>query len=181
MVALRNISRFLKKTSGVFTPISPNHIAAIFDPLGNAMHTVMAAGVSGRSVLITGVGIIGLMAVTIAKAAGAAKIIVSDVDEKRLHLAKELGADIAFTPLKKIGHKKRLKQHKTKGVHVLLEMSGHPSGIHQGFTALRSGGTAAMLGLPAKRLNSIWRTRSFSKGQLSLVSTAGKCSNVVPG
>src|SRR4051812_16765707 len=62
----------------------PDHIAAIFDPLGNAVHTVMAAGVSGKSVLITGVGIIGLMAVAIAKAAGAMKVIVTDRDEKRL-------------------------------------------------------------------------------------------------
>src|SRR6478736_6716673 len=77
-------------------PDIPDHIAAIFDPLGNAMHTVMAAGVSGRSVLITGVGIIGLMAVTIAHAAGAGTIMVTDRDEKRLALAKKLGADHAF-------------------------------------------------------------------------------------
>src|SRR4051812_35709745 len=77
-------------------PDIPDHLAAIFDPLGNAMHTVMAAGVSGKSVLITGVGIIGLMAVSIARAAGAAKIIVTDANEKRLELAKKLGADIAY-------------------------------------------------------------------------------------
>ena len=77
-------------------PDIPDKIAAIFDPLGNAMHTVMAAGVSGRSVLITGVGIIGLMAVTIARAAGAGKILVTDVSPRRLELAKQLGADVAF-------------------------------------------------------------------------------------
>ena len=74
----------------------PDKIAAVFDPLGNAVHTVMAAGVSGKSVLITGVGIIGLMAVTVAKAAGAARILVTDVDSKRLELAQRLGADDAF-------------------------------------------------------------------------------------
>src|SRR5207302_3554032 len=77
-------------------PDIPDHIAAIFDPLGNAMHTVMAAGVSGRSVLITGVGIIGLMAVTIARAAGAGTIVATDVDDRRLALAKTLGADFAL-------------------------------------------------------------------------------------
>ena len=77
-------------------PDIPDHIAAIFDPLGNAMHTVMAAGVSGRSVLITGVGIIGLMAVTIARAAGAGQILVTDVSPRRLDLAKKLGADVSF-------------------------------------------------------------------------------------
>ena len=74
------------------SPGIPDKIAAIFDPLGNAVHTVMAAGVSGKSVLITGVGIIGLMAVTVAKAAGAGKIFVTDMDQKRLDLAVALGA-----------------------------------------------------------------------------------------
>jgi threonine 3-dehydrogenase len=73
----------------------PDHVAAVFDPLGNAMHTVMAAGVSGKSVLVTGVGTIGLMAVTIAKAAGASRIFVSDVDHRRLEIARRLGADEA--------------------------------------------------------------------------------------
>src|SRR5256885_14887487 len=77
-------------------PDIPDHIAAIFDPLGNAMHTVMSAGVSGRSVLITGTGIIGLMAVTIARAAGAGTIVVSDLDERRLALARKLGADVTI-------------------------------------------------------------------------------------
>ena len=72
-------------------PNIPDHIAAVLDPLGNAMHTVMAAGVSGRSVLITGAGTIGLMAVTIAKAAGASRIFVTDVDPRRLALAEKLG------------------------------------------------------------------------------------------
>jgi len=131
-------------------PDIPDHLAAIFDPLGNAMHTVMAAGVSGRSVLITGVGIIGLMAVSIAHAAGAAKILVTDLDPKRLALAKTLGADEAFAanddtwPLKA----RELTHH--QGPEVLLEMSGHPKAIRQGFAALRNGGTAALLGLPAE-------------------------------
>ena len=77
-------------------PDIPDHIAAIFDPLGNAMHTVMAAGVSGSSVLITGVGIIGLMAVTIARAAGAGRSSSPTSAARRLELAKQLGADVAF-------------------------------------------------------------------------------------
>ncbi len=77
-------------------PDIPDRIAAVFDPLGNAMHTVMAAGVSGRSVLITGAGIIGLMAVTIARAAGAGRILVTDVDAHRLELARQLVADDAL-------------------------------------------------------------------------------------
>ncbi len=127
----------------------PDSIAAIFDPLGNAMHTVMAAGVSGRSVLITGVGIIGLMAVTIARAAGAGRILVTDRNPQRLQLARRLGADDAFAAddpqwpatVRQLTH--------NQGPEVLLEMSGHPRAIRQGFAALRNGGTAALLGLPA--------------------------------
>lgn len=130
-------------------PDIPNHVAAVLDPLGNAMHTVMAAGVSGRSVLITGVGIIGLMAVTIARAAGAGTILVTDVDPKRLALAKQLGADHTFDARDEDWPAQVRKLTHNQGPQVLLEMSGHGKAIHQGFTALRNGGTAALLGLPA--------------------------------
>ncbi len=128
----------------------PDHLAAIFDPLGNAMHTVMAAGVSGKSVLITGVGMIGLMAVTIARAAGASTILVTDVNPRNLELARELGADHALDARDAdwVAHARRLTQG--HGPHVLLEMSGHPGAIRQGFQALRNGGRAALLGLPSK-------------------------------
>src|SRR5437868_8072580 len=131
-------------------PDIPDHIAAIFDPLGNAMHTVMAAGVSGRSVLITGVGIIGLMAVTIARAAGAGKIIVTDVSPRRLELAKTLGADVAFDSRDDTWPRRARELTHDQGPEVLLEMRGHPKAIRQGFTALRNGGTAALLGLPSE-------------------------------
>ncbi len=131
-------------------PQIPDHVAAIFDPLGNAMHTVMAAGVSGRSVLITGVGIIGLMAVTIARAAGAGTLIVTDADERRLKLAKELGADYVFSARDADWPKEARKLTANQGPQVLLEMSGHPQAIRDGFKALRNGGTAALLGLPSR-------------------------------
>ncbi len=131
-------------------PSIPDKIAAVFDPLGNAMHTVMAAGVSGRSVLITGVGIIGLMAVTIARAAGAGTIIVTDADERRLELAKKLGADFAFHASNKDWPQEARRITHHQGPQVLLEMSGHPGAIQDGFTALRNGGTAALLGLPSR-------------------------------
>lgn len=127
----------------------PDHVAAIFDPLGNAMHTVMAPGVSGRSVLITGVGTIGLMAVTIARAAGAGTIIVTDTFPKRLELAKELGADYAFEATDTDWPTRARELTQNQGPQVLLEMSGNPQGIRDGFRALRNGGTAALLGLPS--------------------------------
>jgi threonine 3-dehydrogenase len=128
----------------------PDHHAAIFDPLGNAMHTVMAAGVSGKSVLITGVGIIGLMAVPIARAAGAQKIIVTDRDERRLKLALQLGADIAYEATDADWPLKARDETSKLGAQVLLEMSGNGRALRQGFAALRNGGTAALLGISSK-------------------------------
>ena len=132
-------------------PKIPDHIAAVLDPLGNAVHTVMEAGVSAQNVLITGVGIIGLMAVTVAKAAGASRIFVTDVDPKRLALAKTLGAVEAYDARdnKWIEH---LRKQTHNGADVLLEMAGAPSAIDAGFSALRPGGTAALLGIPSKPL-----------------------------
>ena len=129
----------------------PDKIAAIFDPLGNAVHTVMEAGVSAKSVLISGVGIIGLMAVTVARAAGASRIFCTDINPPRLELARRLGAIEAFDVREGDGWIDEIKQAtRGEGVDVLLEMSGFPQAIDQGFRALRNGGTAALLGLPAK-------------------------------
>ncbi|MEX0586432.1 MAG: zinc-binding dehydrogenase, partial [Pirellulales bacterium] len=131
----------------------PDQVAAIFDPLGNAMHTVMSAGVSGRSVLITGVGTIGLMAVMVARAAGAQTILVSDPFEHRLALARKFGADhgfIAGDP-NLLDEVRRLTRG--EGAEVLLEMSGNPRAIRQGLAALQNGGTAALLGLPAEDIS----------------------------
>lgn len=129
----------------------PDKVAAVLDPLGNAVHTVMAAGVSAKSVLVTGTGIIGLMAVTVAKAAGAGRIFATDINPARRTLAKKLGAAECFDPrsdAKWIDDIKRATRG--EGVDVLLEMSGAPSAYDQGFAALRNGGVAALLGIPAK-------------------------------
>ncbi len=134
-------------------PDIPDEVAAIFDPLGNAMHTVMAAGVSGRSVLITGVGVIGLMAVTVARAAGAARILVSDVNPARLELARRLGADETYAAGESDWPRAARRATGSQGPEVLLEMSGHPTAIRDGFAALRNGGTAALLGLPSDRVS----------------------------
>ena len=149
-------------TDGIFAPYAaipeeniwpvhreiPDRIAAVFDPLGNSVHTVMAAGVSGRTVLITGVGIIGLMSVTVAKAAGAGQIYVTDVDERRLELAEKLGATKAFKATDSWVEEVRSLTN-GQGTHVMLEMSGNQRAIQDGFRTLRNGGTAAMLGIPA--------------------------------
>lgn len=132
----------------------PDHIAAVLDPLGNAVHTVMSANVSAKTVLVTGVGIIGLMAVTVARAAGASRIFVTDVDQRRLALAKKLGAVEAYraTDPNWIADVKR-QCRAGDGPDVLLEMSGHAGAIDDGFKALRPGGVAALLGIPSRPIS----------------------------
>jgi len=143
----------------------PDRIAAIFDPLGNAVHTVMAAGVSGRSVLISGVGIIGLMAVTVAKAAGAGRIFCTDIDPRRLGLARKLGAVETINASEGTGWIGDIRRAtRGEGVDVLLEMSGAPSAMDQGFRALRNGGTAALLGLPARTVDFDFSANIIFKG-----------------
>lgn len=128
-------------------------VAAVFDPLGNAVHTVMTPGVSGKTVLITGVGTIGLMAVGVAKAAGASKIFAVDVDRRRLELAKHLGADLALHSIEDDWIESLQKETGGRGADVLLEMCGHPTVINQGFTALANGGQASLLGIPSGEIS----------------------------
>lgn len=125
-----------------------DEVGAILEPLGNAMHTVMSAGVSGRSVLITGAGVIGLMAVAIARAAGAGTILVTDVDKGHLRRAIDLGADHTFDANDPDWPHLARRLTSNQGPQVLLEMSGAASALRDGFAALRNGGTAALLGLP---------------------------------
>ncbi len=127
----------------------PDTLAAVYDPLGNAMHTVMAAGVSGKSVLITGAGIIGLMAVAIAHTAGAGTLLVTDPDPRRRKIALDLGADAAFASNDPDWIAQARQMTHGQGPDVLLEMSGHPTAITDGLACLRNGATAALLGLPA--------------------------------
>jgi threonine 3-dehydrogenase len=145
-------------------PAIPDECAAIFDPLGNAVHTVMAAGVSVKSVAITGVGSIGLMAIPVARAAGATTVYAIDVNPAKLELAARLGADATFlaTQADLVAEIK----HRTRGdgVDVLLEMSGSGAAIDLGLQLVRNGGTAALLGIPSDNVNLNLAERIIFKG-----------------
>ncbi|HEY1867882.1 MAG TPA: L-threonine 3-dehydrogenase, partial [Candidatus Cybelea sp.] len=130
-------------------PEIPDVSAAIFDPLGNAVHTVMAAGVSVKNVVVSGVGSIGLMAVAVARAAGAIAIYAIDVNPARLELAKALGADAAFVSTEPALIDVIRARTAGNGADVLLEMSGNAAAIDLGLQLVRNGGTAALLGLPS--------------------------------
>jgi threonine 3-dehydrogenase len=145
-------------------PAIPDEFAAVFDPLGNAVHTVMAAGVSTKSVVITGVGSIGLMAIPVARAAGAASVFAIDVNPAKLELAKRLGADETFDS-RAPGLVDEIKRRTNgDGVEVLLEMSGSGAAIDMGLQMVRNGGTAALLGIPSDNININLAERIIFKG-----------------
>jgi threonine 3-dehydrogenase len=138
-------------------------IGGIHDPMGNAFHTTLeGTDMAGAVVLVTGCGPIGLFAVGIAKAAGASLVIASDVNEKRLALARQMGAKVAAHP-KDIGEAVR-KATDNLGVDVVLEMSGVPAAIHQAFELVRVGGRVQMLGIPAKPMDVNFATEVIFKG-----------------
>ena len=132
-------------------PTIPDDLGAIHDPLGNAMHTVMVDDVSGQSVLVVGAGPVGLMITNIARAAGAIDIVTLDVNPKRLAMATSMGADAIFDPRSPDIEAQLLARTRgVRGYDVMLEASGNPAGIALGLKMLRSGGWAALLGLPSK-------------------------------
>ncbi|MDR7485435.1 MAG: L-threonine 3-dehydrogenase [Armatimonadota bacterium] len=126
----------------------PLDIGAIMDPLGNAVHTALATELVTRTVAITGCGPIGLMAIPVCRAAGAALIIATDVRPGRLALAARMGADVVVDA-RGGGAADRIRAATDgQGVDAVLEMSGHPDGIRDALQAVRSGGWVGLLGLP---------------------------------
>jgi threonine 3-dehydrogenase len=137
-------------------------VGGIHDPMGNAFHTALTAEIPGSTVLITGCGPIGLFAVGICKAAGASRIIATDINDKRLELARTMGANDAVKPQ---DAERLVKQYTDNlGVDVVLEMSGVPSAIHQALALVRVGGRVQMLGIPAKPLEVNFASEVIFKG-----------------
>ncbi|HVJ40508.1 MAG TPA: L-threonine 3-dehydrogenase [Dongiaceae bacterium] len=123
-------------------------LAAIFDPFGNATHTALSFNLVGEDVLITGAGPIGIMAVAICRHVGARHVVITDVNDYRLDLAKKMGASRAVNVAKD-----RLKDvmddlHMVEGFDVGLEMSGVPSAFRDMLNVMNHGGKVALLGIP---------------------------------
>ncbi len=125
----------------------PEELFAIYDPFGNAVHTVFEGDIPTKTVLITGAGPIGAMAAGIAKAAGASLVIVSEPNEYRRDLAKKLGADILVNPLKENLVEKIMELTDGEGVDNVLEMSGATPALIDGLKAIRKGGILVLLGI----------------------------------
>lgn len=127
----------------------PYEIGGIHDPMGNAFHTALhGTEIPGANVLVTGCGPIGIFAVGICVAAGASRVIASDVNPRRLALAREMGAHDAVHPDDLAATVDRVTEG--LGVDVVLEMSGVPAAVHQAFAEVRDGGRVQMLGIPSR-------------------------------
>jgi threonine 3-dehydrogenase len=126
----------------------PTTVGAVMDPMGNAFHTVLTADIPGSSVFVAGCGPIGCFAVGIARAAGAAKVIASDVNATRLALAKRMGAHVTIDATRDDVVAAVLAETGGEGADVVCEMSGVPSALHQAFAAVRLGGRVQLLGIP---------------------------------
>ena len=131
-------------------------LAAIFDPLGNAVHTTLTFPLVGEDVLITGAGPIGLMAAKVARHIGARFIVITDVNEARLELARRMGVDLAVNvAIDRVASAQRALGM-TEGFDIGLEMSGHPTALPELLENLTHGGRVAMLGLPSAPIGIDW-------------------------
>ncbi len=139
----------------------PDRIATILDPLGNATHTALSYNLVGEDVLVTGAGPIGMMAVAIARHAGARFVVITDINDYRLEIAANMGADRAVnvantdlsTAMDDLGM--------TEGFDIGMEMSGSHSALHQMLETMNHGASVALLGIPPEEAPMDWNTIIF--------------------
>ena len=135
--------------------------ASLFDPFGNAMHTVMAQPISGKQVLVLGCGAIGLMAVGILHVGGADKVIAVDPVPAKRELATIMGADAVLEAADGATVKAMTDRD---GVDVMLEMSGSPQAFTEGFKCVRSGAEVSLLGISHSEIALEWAEQVIFKG-----------------
>jgi threonine 3-dehydrogenase len=131
-------------------PQFPFELACLQDPMGNAVQTVLSGEIVGKTVAVIGVGPIGLMAVLVAKACGAGRIYAVDINEYRLNMAKQFGADALINSSGKSISEELHKLTDGEGVEVVLEMSGNPAAIRQGIESAANAGRVSLLGIPSQ-------------------------------
>lgn len=137
-------------------------VAAIFDPFGNAVHTALSFPVLGEDVLITGAGPIGIMAAAVVKHSGARFIVVTDVNDYRLKLAKQMGATLAVNVKNGSLAEVQKKLGMREGFDVGLEMSGSPAALRDMIDNMCHGGKIAILGIPPKEIAIDWNKIIFN-------------------
>ena len=134
----------------------PSEIAAFFDPFGNAVHTSLSYEMVGEDVLITGAGPIGIMAVAICNFVGARNVVVTDINDYRLELAKAMGANKVINIAKNSIKEFYPELNMINGFDVGLEMSGNPDAFNSMLDHMYHGGKIALLGLLPKSTNINW-------------------------
>jgi len=137
-------------------------VAAIFDPFGNAVHTALSFPVLGEDVLITGAGPIGIMAIPVARHAGARHIVITDMNPYRLDLARKMGATLAVNPAETSLAEVQKQLGMLEGFDVGLEMSGNPAALKDMIANMSHGGKIAILGIPSKEMPMDWRQVIFN-------------------
>ena len=126
----------------------PDEIAAILDPFGNAAHTALSFDLVGEDVLITGAGPIGIMAAAICRHVGARHVVITDVNDYRLDLAKKMGAHRTVNIQRERLADIMPSLNMVEGFDVGLEMSGVPAAFRDMLDVMNHGGKIAMLGIP---------------------------------
>ncbi|MEX0624226.1 MAG: L-threonine 3-dehydrogenase [Saccharospirillum sp.] len=133
-----------------------DELAAIFDPFGNAVHTALSFNLVAEDVLITGAGPIGMMAAAVARHVGARNVVITDINDFRLELARRMGAtrtvNVAKENLVDVMHSLGM----TEGFDVGLEMSGVPSAFRSMLASMNHGGKVALLGIPGEEMAIDW-------------------------
>ncbi len=120
-------------------------IAALQEPLGNAVHAAFVEDVAGQTAVVTGCGPIGLMSIAVLKMAGARAVYATDLNEERLELARQMGADLALDARDDVVERLR-SETDGNGVDIVLEMSGSAAALHQGLAVVTNGGRVSLLG-----------------------------------
>ncbi|MFL6551300.1 MAG: L-threonine 3-dehydrogenase, partial [Povalibacter sp.] len=133
-----------------------DEIAAILDPLGNAVHTALAFDVVGEDVLITGAGPIGIMAAAIVRFVGARHVVITDVNDYRLDLARKMGATLALNVTRDSLDDAMKQLGMQEGFDVGLEMSGNAAAFRDLLRTMHHGGSVALLGLPPNEVSIDW-------------------------
>jgi threonine 3-dehydrogenase len=138
-----------------------DELAAIFDPFGNAVHTALSFDLVGEDVLITGAGPIGVMAAAIARHVGARHVVITDVNDYRLDLARAMGATRAVNVAREDIRRVMKGLGMTEGFDVGLEMSGSPAALRMMLETMHHGGKAALLGIPPDETAIDWNQVIF--------------------
>lgn len=138
-----------------------DELASIFDPFGNAVHTALSFDLVGEDVLITGAGPIGIMAAAVARHVGARHVVITDVNDYRLDLAKKMGATRAVNVSSQSLSDVMAELGMTEGFDVGLEMSGVPSAFSEMLAKMNHGGKIAMLGIPPSAMAIDWNQVIF--------------------